>query len=82
MSKKYLSDENGNLIQSEAAYIHIQSVPASTWTINHNLGYRPGGVMAKDSADEWWECNIMHINDNTLQIDFGNGSFSGIAYIS
>ena len=24
-----------------AAYVHTQSTPATTWTINHNLGFRP-----------------------------------------
>lgn len=24
-----------------SGYLHTQAVPADTWTINHNLGYRP-----------------------------------------
>ncbi len=24
-----------------ASYAHTQSTPSSTWTINHNLGFRP-----------------------------------------
>lgn len=34
---------------SDAHYVHNQSVPASVWTISHNLGKRPA-VTALDSA--------------------------------
>ena len=63
-------------------YIHTQSTAASTWVVNHNLGYKPGGIMVLDSAGTQWFGSVIHINDNTLSIDFGGAVFGGKVYIS
>lgn len=38
-------------------YVHVQTIPASVWTIQHGLGYDPGGVTVITSdgflATEW-----------------------------
>ena len=31
------------------AYAHTQSIPATVWTITHNLTYDPGGVLVIDT---------------------------------
>lgn len=41
------------------AYIHTQSTPAATWTINHNLGYRPS-VELLDSGSQEIDGDISH----------------------
>lgn len=62
-------------------YTHTQAVPATTWTIVHNLGFNPAGVAVFDSSDRNVIGDIDHIDLNTLTVTFAAG-FSGIAYIS
>lgn len=64
------------------SYTHLQGVASSLWTINHNLGYKPGGIMVFDSGDTQWLGQVTHIDDNTLTIDFNGNTFGGKAYIS
>jgi hypothetical protein len=63
------------------SYTHTQSVASAIWTINHNLGYRPGGISVVDSAETQVIGDIEYVNDNILKITF-NGGFSGKAYLS
>ena len=62
-------------------YTHNQAVPSTVWTVNHNLGFFPAGVMVYDSTDRQFIGDVEHINTNTLTITFAAG-FSGVAYIS
>lgn len=63
------------------AYTHIQSDPLTVWTINHNLGYRPGGVMVVDSGGNEVDGVITHISTSTLTVTF-LAAFGGFAYLS
>lgn len=66
-----------------ANYIHNQAIAASIWTVNHNLGYKPGGILIMDSANELWEANsVTYVDDNTLILDFNGLVFGGKAYLS
>lgn len=60
-------------------YTHSQGVPASTWTINHNLNGYPTAVVF-DSANTQCEGNFSYPSPNQMLINF-NGAFSGLAYI-
>lgn len=58
-------------------YEHVQSVAASTWLVNHNLGfnptvhvYSPGGVEV--------EASVVHVTPNQTQIGF-NAPATGYA---
>jgi len=73
---------NKHYVDGRSSYRHMQNVPATTWTVVHGLGYRPGGVYAKDSAGTQWFGDVQHVDENTLTINFGTASFSGEAYIS
>jgi hypothetical protein len=42
-----------------SAYVHQQSTPATTWTINHGLGYRPS-VELLDSGSQEIDGEIAH----------------------
>lgn len=64
------------------SYTHIQTIASSTWTVNHGLGYNPGGIIVLDSAGTQWLGTVVYINDNTLTIDFNGSSFGGKVYIS
>lgn len=61
-------------------YIHNQSSPSATWTINHNLGYRPA-VSTFDSAGSEMVGEVTHTNTNQSIVYFA-ASFSGNAYLS
>lgn len=63
------------------SYEHIQSSPSEEWTIQHNLGFFPGGVMLVDSANREFKAEIVQINENTLRVSM-IGAQSGTAYIS
>jgi len=62
-------------------YVHTQETPVSIWTITHNLGYRPGGVYAEDSAGNNLEGDVAYPSINVLTIVF-SAAFAGIAYLS
>ena len=61
-------------------YTHVQASPASVWTINHALQFRPG-VTVVDSAGEQVEGSVDYIDGDTLTISF-SAAFSGTAYLS
>lgn len=67
-------------------YRHVQGLPAHTWTVNHNLSYWPGGVVARDSGGEQRIGRVTYVDINTLTIQFfvtGQPvAFSGEAFIS
>lgn len=63
------------------AYTHDQQVPATTWTIDHNLGFRPGGVLVIDTLGEVVLGEITHPDANQTVLVF-TAAFSGHAYLS
>ena len=62
------------------SYIHTQSVSASTWTINHNLGFNPA-VAIVDSGENVVIGDVTYISTNALSVSF-TASFGGKAYLS
>lgn len=54
---------------ASATYEHSQPTPATVWTINHNLGFRPAiqafGVGGREMVGE-----IIHISTTQVQIYF------------
>lgn len=64
------------------SYTHLQPIAASVWNVNHNLGYKPGGIFVKDSAGSQWWGDVSHIDNNNLTINFNGASFAGEAYFS
>lgn len=75
------SSAPGYINPSNIAYTHIQAVPSAVWTINHGLGYAPGGVSVLDSAGTMVEGDVTHDSLNVCTIVFTAG-FSGTAYLS
>jgi hypothetical protein len=51
------------------AYLHTQNVPATVWTINHNLGLRPA-VSIIDTGGNEVEAEVSHTSTNQLVIRF------------
>lgn len=65
---------------ARVSYEHTQGSSSSTWTINHNLGFKPN-VTVVDSAGNIVEGEISYTNSNSLTVSFSAG-FSGKAYVS
>lgn len=62
------------------AYMHDQGAPSDTWTIVHNLGYRPN-IYCEDSAGTGIMGDIDHPDLNTSVVTFAFSS-GGKAYCS
>ena len=62
-------------------YAHSQGTPSTTWTIDHNLGYNPGGITIVNSAGDIVEGAYDYTSTNQLIATF-SGAFSGMAYLS
>lgn len=62
-------------------YAHDQILPASIWTINHMLGYKPGGVIVIDSGGNEVKGSIAYPTANQVVITFSS-AFAGVAYAS
>jgi len=60
---------------------HTQGTAATTWTIDHNLGYEPGGVAVVDSAGTEVVGTVTYSSTNRIVVSF-TSAFSGKAYIS
>lgn len=52
-----------------AVYEHIQSVPLASWTINHNLGFRPN-VSVKSIGGLEVDAEVLHVSVTQVQIFF------------
>ena len=66
---------------SGGSYTHIQGIASDEWTINHNLGFNPGGIIVLDSAGTVVEGSYEFPNVNRVIATFTSG-FSGNAYLS
>lgn len=66
---------SGNL--STASYTHTQSSASTTWTINHNLDYRPNVSVLSVGGVEM-EATVLHTNANQTVITF-NAATAGTA---
>jgi hypothetical protein len=62
------------------SYTHSQPAASSTWTITHNLNFKPS-VNVFDSAGTMVEGAVTHTNSNTLTVVF-SASISGTAHLS
>lgn len=63
-----------------STYTHVQSTPATVWTINHNLGRYPS-VTILDSANSEVVGDYTFVSLDRLQVQF-EVPFAGTAYLS
>ena len=61
-------------------YVHTQNTVSSTWSITHNLGFKPN-VTTEDSAGTVIEGSIAYPDVNTVVLTFSTAT-SGKAYLS
>lgn len=69
----------GVFTPSDIAYTHSQASASAVWTINHNLGFRPVGIVL-DSAGTQCEGTISYPTVNQMVITF-TSAFTGNAYL-
>jgi hypothetical protein len=50
-------------------YVHTQSSASTTWTINHNLGYRPSVELLNSGGVEV-DGNVVHVSVNQVSVLF------------
>lgn len=62
------------------AYVFTQSSPAATWTINHNMGFRPS-VELLDSGSQEIDGEVAHPSINQTVITL-NPATAGIARLT
>lgn len=65
---------------NRVAYEHTQGSVSDSWTIPHNLGFKPN-VTVVDSGGTIYEGEITYTNSNSLTVSF-SVAFSGKAYLS
>ena len=73
----YTKTEIDNLAGHDKHFQYTQSTPASTWTINHNLGKIPA-ITIMDSSGNVVEGDCQNVSINQAILTF-SGAFSGIA---
>jgi Collagen triple helix repeat (20 copies) len=61
-----------------AAYTHTQFSASATWTVAHNLGFRPDVAVTTTGGLEVFGGEVLHLSDNTLQVSF-DVAFAGQA---
>lgn len=63
--------------QDQAGYTHTQSTPATIWSVNHQLGYRPSSCaiwinnILSGSRVEHVDVNNLTVNNNSNQSGYG-----------
>lgn len=65
---------------TSSAFVFRQTVPATVWTINHNLGIFPN-VYVIDTAGQECEGKVNHVNTNQVVITF-SAAFAGQARLT
>lgn len=62
------------------SYTHTQTSLASSWTVNHNLGYRPAVQTLTAGGQEFWG-EVLHVSVNQAVLYFDSPN-SGLAICS
>jgi hypothetical protein len=62
-------------------YRHYQTAAATTWSVPHNLGFRPGVTVVDSTFDEIFPGNVHYPDDNNVTLTF-SASVGGEAYLS
>jgi hypothetical protein len=65
---------------SDKSYVFVQGVPATTWTIQHNLQKFPS-ITVVDSASTVVTGEYTYINNNNVTLTF-SAAFAGKAYLN
>ena len=67
-------------IAGQTSYTHTQETPSTSWSVTHNLGFRPS-VFVVDTSDNVCYGDVTYTSADALTITFAQ-SFGGKAYLS
>jgi hypothetical protein len=67
--------------EGNVSYRHYQTSPADTWTVEHDLPFRPNVTVVDSTGREVWPGVVEYPNDLTVQLTF-SAAFGGEAYLS
>lgn len=67
-------------VSSNSSYEHAQASASDTWTVNHNLGFRPAASLLSAGGREMW-AEVIHTSVNQL-IAYFDAPTSGVAICS
>jgi hypothetical protein len=59
------------IVINRVTYTHTQTVPATLWTVNHNLGFHPV-VSVLDALGNEMDCQVTHISLNQLTVSISS----------
>jgi len=62
-------------------YRHYQTSPATTWTVPHNLGFRPSVMVVDSTYNEIFPGTVHYSDDNNVVLTF-SATIAGEAYFS
>jgi hypothetical protein len=65
---------------SAVSYTHVQSTPASVWSINHPLSFMPN-ISLVDTADDVIEGDVSYDSPSLITVTY-SGATGGKAYLS
>lgn len=63
--------------QAAQGYVHTQSTPATTWTMPHNLGYKPIVELLNAGSQEV-DADVVHLSQN-VTVAYFTTSIAGSA---
>ncbi len=67
-------------IAGQTAYTHTQESPSTTWSITHNLGFKPS-LFVVDTSDNVCFGDVTYTSNDACTVTFAQ-SFGGKAYLS
>lgn len=78
-------DSGGTVTPDDLArathYHHSQTVASDTWTINHTLGYPPGGIVVTESTGDIVTPRLIE-NTSVVTVLSWDGAATGVADLS
>lgn len=75
-------DSGGSTIDTDLlSYVHTQTDAASSWVINHNLGFLPNVTVEEQSTGRVILCSEIHHSNDQLELQF-NVPRAGTARLS
>lgn len=71
---------SGSPVPALSTYVHTQSSASATWTINHNLGFKPSVELFSSGSQEI-EGDVVHTSNNQTMVYF-TASITGFARLN
>lgn len=77
-----LTDEDRAQLAAQVSYLHVQSAPATVWTVPHGLnrGIVSCEVYSADYSIHWDGVSVQPLDDDTVRLSFDDPT-AGIALV-